>query len=516
MKILMVASEAVPYAKTGGLADVAGTLPSEMARAGHDVLLLLPYYKTIAERFGQKSGSVAPSGVPKSPAFGVDLETGAQSSEEGIRPAGVSIDVPLGDRKISADIYIDRRKGVRVAFLRHDPYFWRDALYQTGEGDYPDNAERFFFFSRAAFEAAKALGFQPDILHCHDWHAALAIVYLKTLYRDDPFFSHTLSVFTIHNLGYQGLFWHYDWPMTGLPWELFQHKALEFYGKINCLKGGIIFSDLLTTVSKRYTKEIQTVEYGCGLEGVLGERAADLYGILNGIDVEEWNPQTDRFIAARYSAEDPSGKAKCKEALQKETGLERSDVPLIANIGRLTVQKGVDLIVGGFERILSLGTQFLLLGSGDKAYEEKLLQFASLHPSRVHVRIAYDNAMAHRIEAGADIFLMPSRYEPCGLNQMMSLRYGTVPVVRATGGLDDTIRTFSAGRLTGNGFKFKPYEESAMLRSLADAVGVYRKEKLWRRLMQNGMGQDFSWERSAAAYLTLYRKGLAKKGIRAR
>ena len=476
----MAASEALPYAKTGGLADVVGALSAALAKQEHAVTVILPLYSQIdTHRFSLKS-------------------------------TGKTISVLLSDRKEEGDLFTHNQEGVTYYFIKNDRYFSRPGLYGTNEGDYPDNAERFVFFSKGILEGARQLGLQPDVLHCHDWHTGLVPVFLKTLNSDD--FRKTASLFTIHNLGYQGIFWHYDWPLLNLPWEYFNYQALEFYGQINFLKGGLIFADALNTVSPKYAKEIQTAAYGNRLDGVLSRRKKDLYGILNGIDTKEWDPSNDRYIPVKYDSKDLSGKGKCKAALQKELGLPiQKEVPLLAMITRFAEQKGIDLVAAIFEKLMKQQVQIVILGSGEKRFETLFKSMAGKYPDQAVVKIAYDTPLAHRIEAGADIFLMPSKYEPCGLNQMMSLRYGTVPVVRATGGLDNTVVHFDPVSLQGNGFKFKAYTTTAFFRQIQNALSLYSEKKKWQAVIQNGMAGNYSWEASAEKYLRLYESVIRKQ-----
>jgi len=482
LNLIMAASEAAPYAKTGGLADVVGALSKALAARGASVSVFLPLHAQIDQsRFPLKS-------------------------------TGRIVTVPVFDRLEGGEIFSHELAGVQYYFIKQDLYFQRPGLYGTNEGDYSDNAARFVFFSRAVLESIKTLGLRPHLLHTHDWHTGLIPVFLRTAYAGDPSFQETATLFTIHNLGYQGIFWHYDWPLLNLPWDYFNHEALEFYGKINFMKGGLVFADILSTVSPTYAKEIQTSEYGYGLEGVLRKRSKDLFGILNGIDTEEWDPSRDTCIASTYDAKSLQGKEKCKAALQTEVGLPvEKEVPLLAMISRLSEQKGIDLIVSVFDKVMAAGGQFVILGSGDKEYEMRLEALAKKYPRQAVVKIAYDHVLAHRIEAGADLFLMPSKYEPCGLSQMMSLRYGTVPVVRATGGLDDTITPFNPDSLKGNGFKFRAYTTTAFFRQIQSALSLFREKKKWRALMRNGMEGNYSWDASAEKYLKLYRRIYNKK-----
>ena len=479
MKILFASSEAVPFAKTGGLADVAGALPKALQKLGVEVRLILPKYKGIEEK-----------GLP-------------------ISYPGRPISVPVSQRMVEGEIAESRCDGVAVYLVEKDEYYYRDDLYSTQDGDYIDNAERFVFFSRAVPEAIKATGFVPDVIHCNDWQTALVPVFLKTAYRQEPLLSRIATLLTIHNLGYQGLFWHLDWHLLNLGWEYFTPNFLEFYGKINFLKGGIVFSDIINTVSQKYSREIQTPEFGAGLEGILRTRKDALYGIVNGIDYDEWRPEADAHIPAHYGAGDLSGKAVCKAALQKAFKLpEDPDTPVVSSISRLTDQKGFDLVSEGLERMLSCGIQYILLGTGERKYHELLSELAQKHPQSFSLKIAYDNALAHLIEAGSDMFLMPSRYEPCGLNQLYSLRYGTLPIVRAVGGLEDTIEDEPQRPESRTGFKFRDYTVEAMLGALERALAAYRMPEAWRLMAVRCMKQDFSWEKSAEEYKALYEKAI--------
>jgi len=481
MKILFASPEAVPFAKTGGLADVAGALPKALAQMGHDVKLILPKYRGIDER--------------RFPAS----------------PAGMVLKIPISQKVVSGEVYaLDLAPRFRALLLRQDAYYDRDQMYGTPSGDFEDNAERFIFFSRAVAEAALEL--TPDIIHCHDWQTGLTPVYLKTLYRWSPALARAASVFTIHNIGYQGLFWHYDMHLTNLGWELFNPHALEYYGKLNLLKAGIVFADAVTTVSRRYMEEIQTPEFGKGLDGVLRERREDLYGILNGVDYEEWSPAADPFIKEKYDAPDLKGKKACKADLQREFYLkEEPEVPLLGVISRLTDQKGFDLLAPIMEDLMGLGIQFVLLGTGEEEYNLLFQKIGQKYLRRAGIRIAFDNVLAHKIEAGADLFLMPSQYEPCGLNQIYSLRYGTIPVVRATGGLDDTIQDVNPLTEEGTGFKFVDYTSCCLLEAIKRALQVYRDRPVWEKIMVRAMAQDFSWGKSAGEYVKLYEKVLAQK-----
>lgn len=481
MRVVFVSSEIVPFAKTGGLADVAGTLPVELARRGVKVHVFMPYYRQIAE--------------------------GDHKTEQ----TNISFRVQVGDakKKVSLiDGQLDEGR-VPVHFIREDAAFDREALYGTPQGDYPDNAARFALFSRAVLEAIKTLSLNPDLIHVNDWQAALIPVYTRTL--ESRALGHTATLLTIHNLAYQGVFPAETYPLTGLPEEHYNWRELEFYDQVNFLKGGIVFSNAVNTVSKRYAEEIQTAEFGCGLEGVLRERSHSLYGIVNGVDYTKWDPSVDDFIPRKYSPKKPAGKAACKAQLQKDVGLPVDNkAPLIGLIGRLVDQKGLDILAPAVDEIISMDAQMVVLGTGSDKYHRLLENVAAKHPDKVAAKITFDNALAHRIEAGSDIFLMPSRYEPCGLNQLYSLRYGTVPVVHATGGLADTIVQYTPELLKegrANGFRFEEYTTKALLNTLKEALSLYREDPAaWRDLMLAGMKQDWSWSRSAAEYIELYEK----------
>jgi len=487
MQVLIASSEVVPFAKTGGLADVAGALPLALAREGVQASIILPCYQGMEKKWSPKD-------------TGVRAQVPILIGDQVVEKQGQILETRLND-------------AVPVYFVKCDEYYDRPTLYGTPEGDFPDNAARFTFFSRATLQFLKARGLKPDVIHCHDWQSALIPVYLKTLLKDDPLLGGVKTVFTVHNLGYQGSFWKWDMKLIGLDWEWFTPDYLEFYGQVNFLKGGLLFSDLINTVSKGYAKEIQTAEYGCGLEGVLQSRQKDLFGLLNGIDYTIWNPATDSKLAATYSAKNLKGKAACKRELQKRFGLpEEPRAPLVGCISRLADQKGFDLIERAFDQMMAAGVQFVLLGTGEKHYHALFEDLARRYPKQAGIKIAYDDTLAHQIEAGADFFLMPSLYEPCGLNQMISLKYGTIPVVRATGGLDDTIQNYSPRAGKGNGFKFKEYSSVAMLKKLLEAVKLYQKNpKAWERLVKKAMQEDHSWAAAAKQYLDFYQRALSKK-----
>jgi starch synthase len=483
MKILIASPELYPFVKTGGLADVTGALPKILNKLGAEVRVILPKHKGIDDL-----------GLP-------------------MRYRNVKISCQVSQSFIDAEIVESQYDGVIAYLVEKDEYYYRDYLYSTPDGDYLDNAERFIFFSKSILETMKAVNFIPDVLHCNDWETSLAPFFLKTSYKDQGLFKNVATLLTIHNLGYQGLFWHHDMHLLNVGWEYFTPDNIEFFGKINFLKAGIVFSDILNTVSKNYSKEIQTPEFGYGLDGILKTRSQDLYGIVNGIDYDEWNPETDKFLPARYSIHDLSNKSICKKCLQETFGLPvQQNVPVIATISRLADQKGFDLIAASLEEMLALGggLQYIVLGTGDRKYHDIFMDLSNKFPSSFAIRIAYDNGLAHLIEAGADLFLMPSRYEPCGLNQLYSLRYGTVPIVRAIGGLEDTIIDFVSNPLKGTGFKFYDYSKSSLLGIIEKALKIYQARKEWPGLMRRCMSADFSWERSAREYIDLYRKAMKK------
>jgi len=473
--VLFAASECVPFSKTGGLADVVGALPRAVAQLGHQATVYLPLYR--------------------------------QTHLENATTVISSITVPFDDRyRFCAVLDGGKLHGVQYYFIDYPPFYDRDALYGTPLGDYHDNPERFALFCRAVLEASKILG-TPDIFHCHDWQTALIPVLLRTLYDEDPSLSGIPTVFTIHNMGYQGIFSPDTLPLLMLPWDLFTITKLEFFGKVNFLKGALTYSDFITTVSRKYAQEIQTSEYGFGLDGVLKSRNTSLAGILNGVDYDEWHPATDRLIAANYKADSLEGKQECRRDLLRSFVLDpECTVPVIGIVSRFAAQKGFDLIALAADRLAHEEVKVCVLGSGDKAYEDLFRRLVRQYPGRFAAKFGYDNEMAHKIEAGADMFLMPSRYEPCGLNQIYSLKYGTVPVVRATGGLDDTIEPYDVRTGKGTGFKFHEYTPEALLTSVQAALALYAKPQEWRKLMLNGMARDFSWKVAAREYLKIFEK----------
>ncbi len=471
----MVSSEAAPYAKTGGLADVAGALPAALQRLGHEVTTLIPRYAALQTTPSRRVWDALPVWL-----------------------AGISYPTSL----FAPD------DGSPVLFLDCPPLYNRPDLYGDRTGDYPDNAVRFAVLSRAALEVARHV-FRPNLIHCHDWQTGLVPVYLKTTFANDPTFFDIRTLFTIHNLGYQGIFASSALGQIGLGADLFRPDRMEFFGDISFLKAGLVFSDAISTVSPRYAEEIQTPEYGNGLDGLLRERRADLTGILNGVDYSHWNPETDHFLAANYSPKKLDGKKTCKRELLREFGLPGTamDRPLIGIVSRLTGQKGADLIAEVAGPLFKEDISLVVLGSGEPRFESVFRHIAQANPNRAGLFLGYNDGLAHRIEAGSDMFLMPSRYEPCGLNQIYSLRYGTVPIVRATGGLDDTIEE-------GTGFKFREYSGEALLQAIRDACRAYRKRGSWTETMRRGMAKDFSWDASAIQYSELYGRLLNPGGQR--
>lgn len=476
MRIAMISPEVTPFAKTGGLADVAGTLAVALERLGHEVSLVMPAYHCVLR------GDFALEQTP------------------------MRFSVPLADRyEEGAVLRAGLGKNISVHLIRADRYFDRDSLYGTSAGDYPDNAERFVFFSRAALEILRRD--RVDIVHCHDWQSALVIVFLKTQADRYPELALSRTVFTAHNLGFQGIFRESEWSLLDLDRSFFSPEYLEFHGHVNFFKGALLCADKITTVSPTYAREIMGMEQGFGLEGVLQRRAGDLVGILNGVDYGLWNPAVDPWIAARYTESNLTAKRDCKRSLQRALGLPARDkAPLVGMVSRLTSQKGFDLVEKIFDQLMERDLQMAILGSGEERYEEFLRRVAKQFSQKVGVRVGFDEALAHRIEAGADILLMPSLYEPCGLNQMFSLKYGTIPIVRAVGGLKDTVEDFDLERGTGTGFVFGPYEPEALLAAVERALQAYGDKKAWTALRRRAMSMDFSWERSADAYSNLYQQ----------
>ncbi len=483
MKVFYLSSEIYPFAKTGGLADVAGTLPVSLKKLGVDIILAMPYYNKFVEKHDPED-------------------------------AGITLDVEFNGEVFKTPVLKKEYRGVTTYFIRNDRYFDRDYLYGTPEGDYPDNPLRFGFFSVAALRLLEKLNFKPGIIHLNDWQTALIPVYLKNTDLF-PFLKDTKTILTIHNLAYQGTFPPDVLKSLMLPESLFNMEALEFYGKINFLKGGIVFSDVITTVSPTYAREIQTSEFGYGLEGVLYKRREHLFGILNGIDYDVWNPETDEYIYYNYSYGDfHYKKVLNKTHLQEDMGLPASsEIPLIGIVSRLAAQKGFDLLSDAMSELSRLDLQMVILGTGDKIYQDLLMDFGTKFPDKFAVKIDFDPVLARRIYAGSDMFLMPSRYEPCGLGQMIAMRYGTIPIVRKTGGLADTVEDFTyeklkrdPGKRKGYGFSFGTYTHAHLIDAIKRALKVFKDQETWQQLIKIAMTRDFSWKSSAKEYVELYER----------
>lgn len=476
LKILFASSEVAPFAKTGGLADVSGSLPKALAAMNHDVRIVLPKYKQINEG-------------------------------EYLTDFPVEMNHHLETAIIRRTTLKGKKSNVQVYFIDNYKYFYRDGLY-----GFDDEAERFNFFCKAVLSMLLKIDFQPDVIHCNDWQCGLIPLSLKTKYADNAFFQKIGTVFTIHNLQYQGIFPKDVLKLIGLGDEYFTPEQLEFYGKVSFLKAGLLYADIINTVSKKYALEIQTPEFGEGLDGLLRKRAQDLYGIINGVDYEEFDPANDPVIYQNYNIETIDLKKKNKSGLQKEMGLPVENRPLIAIISRLVDQKGLDLISEAFEEILGLGVQFILLGTGADYYQKLFLSLKVKHPDQTAVYLGFNHELAKKIYAGADMFLMPSRFEPCGLGQLISLRYGTIPIVRAVGGLADTIQNYDEGTGRGNGFVFENYDKHALLEAIKRAVKIFTEQpNRWRQIMVNAMKCDFSWNKSAEEYTNLYEKAIQKR-----
>ena len=479
MKILLASSEIHPYSKSGGLADMAGALAKALGRAGHQVGIVTPLFRGIRERF------------PKLANFPWNM------------------DLPLGRLRQRGGVWtLEHSPGVTVYFIDQPHYFDRPALYTENGIDYADNAERFIFFSKCAVHLARYLPWQPEIVHVHDWQTGLVPIIMLHQKLTDGWTRVPRSCLTVHNLAYQGAFHRSAYEFTNLPLDYFNPNGLEFHGFLNCLKAGIVYADTITTVSPRYAREITTEQFGCGLDGTLRSRGDALKGILNGVDYDEWNTEHNPHLVKPYNAHNFEGKRANKLALQREFGLpERADVPLFGNITRLADQKGVDIQLGALEEMLAADMQFVLLGSGSPEYESAYQRLARRFPGKASVKIGFDEGLSHRIEAGADFFLMPSRYEPCGLNQMYSLRYGTIPIVRITGGLDDSVVDASENPDAADGVKFGEYSVRALAKAMRKALVLFQKPELLSYYRENAMKADFSWDRTAEEYVKVYQRG---------
>jgi starch synthase len=477
MRVVFAASECVPFAKTGGLADVVGSLPPELVKLGNEVTVYLPLYAGVKSHI---------AGEWKYAVRSITIPFEYYNRFVGIVDGG-------------------RRDGVQYYFVDCPDLFDRPGLYGTKAGDYPNNWERFGLFCRTVLEAAKLLGV-PEVFHVHDWQAALIPVYLRTVYAQDPMLKGAGVVLTIHNAGYQGWFPPATTERLLFPWEIFTMDKMEHFDTFNFLKGGLVYADMLTTVSRKYAEEIQTPEFGEKLDGVLRGRAADLRGILNGVDYTQWDPETDGNLAAHFSKEDLTGKRECRADLLRAFGLENvaDQTAVIGIVSRFAPQKGFDIVAKIAEKLTERDAVVVALGTGEPAYERFFREWAFRHAGQVAVQIRYDNALAHKVEAGSDIFLMPSRYEPCGLNQIYSLKYGTVPVVRATGGLDDTIEEWNPELGTGTGFKFDGLKAARLLEEIDRALAAFKDKEGWKKLMLNGMARDYGWAGPAREYADIY------------
>lgn len=483
MRILMVTPEANPFARSGGLAEVIYAQACSLVKLGHQVTVVLPLYRQVRE------------------------------SSRPLTTTGQTLSIPLSWKTLPAEIFqAEVAPNLNFYFIAQDALFNRDGLYGTAYGDFEDNAERFIFFSRAVVEMIETLGLECDICHAHEWQMGLVPVYLRTLYRESPRLKRLPVLYTVHNVGYQGLFSSFDFPLTGLDWGLLSAKALEFYGKINFMKGGLVFADLLSTVSAKYREEIQTPEYGFGLDGLFRERASELYGILEGVDYQRWDPSRDPSLAAPYDRKNLKGKKACKAALLQSFGLNLNpERPLIGMTTRFFERKGIDLVENILDDLMQLGVGFVIQGTGEERHQYLLEEISMRHSERMGLDIGYNDELAHQIIAGADIFLMPSRYEPCGLDQLYCLRYGTIPVVRATGGLDETIQEHDPGSGEGSGFKFTGPTPSELLAAVQRALAVYQDRPAWEALMRKNMTLDFSWDTVTPKYLELYQQTVAKR-----
>ncbi|HSG69841.1 MAG TPA: glycogen synthase GlgA [Planctomycetaceae bacterium] len=491
----MAASEAYPFSKTGGLADVAGSLSRALNELGHEVWLFVPHYRRIYEK--------------------------KRDSLPRLEESGLTFEIAMGSRSVQGELLWTQlpHSDVSVLMIDQPDYFDRNSLYVENGQDYGDNCERFCFFSRAVMEVSRRLLLRPNVIHANDWQTGLLPVLLDTAYRQQAAFRDTISVMSIHNLAFQGRFWHWDMQLTGVDWKYFNWEQMESYGQLNLMKSGLVFADKITTVSPTYAREIQTEENGYGLDGLLRARSNVLTGILNGIDDREWNPALDPALPVNYNRSSViAGKAACKEELQSRLQLpERPEPALFGMVSRLTDQKGLDLIVARADAILSGNVQMVFLGSGDPYFENKLREIQHRYPEKVSVTIGYDEALAHLIEAGSDIYLMPSRFEPCGLNQLYSLKYGTLPIVHKVGGLADSVCEASDENLregTATGIVFDRYDENSFQEAVERALALYNDRTIWYRLMNAAMQQNFSWKQSAEKYLAVYQSAIEARSTR--
>lgn len=485
-KILFVTSEVVPFVKTGGLADVSSALPQMLAELGHEVRIVVPKYGAVDDR--------------------------KYKIHEVVRLK--DLQVKIGDNDVTFSLKScflpGQRVRVQIYFLDNEDYYKsRNSLYTdplTGD-DYPDNDERFTLLSKSVFELISKLGWEPDLIHCNDWQTALIPAYLKTIYKDDVLFTKIKTLFTIHNLAYQGEFKKSTFKTFGLDEKLNSESGILKNGKVNLMKSGLLYADVINTVSKTYAEEIRTDnELGAGLKDILAKRKNDLYGIVNGIDIKVWNPEKDKHIKKKYTIKNLDGKRINKEVLAEKFNFELNyEIPIIGIIARMYDSKGFDLIKKAFLEIMKLNIQMVLLGTGDQKYHTFFNKMSSKYAGKFACYLGFNDELAHIIESGADMFLMPSQYEPCGLNQMYSLVYGTVPIVRETGGLADTVIRYDEKKGEGNGFMFKKYDDKEMLKEIKRAVKIYKDKKVWQKIMKTGMKSDFSWKSSAKKYIDLYK-----------
>jgi starch synthase len=484
MNILLASSELFPYSKTGGLADMVGALGKALAVDGHVVRVVTPLYKGIREK------------------------------HKGLESANIEIKLLLGSRTVTARVFSAQPvPNLMIYFIDQSEFFDRPALYGEGSRDYPDNAARFIFFSKCAVFLARALPDPPQVVHVHDWQVGLVPLMIRHQELSSGWPSAPGTVLTIHNLAYQGVFPYWDYNLTNLPGEYFNTAGVEFYGQMNCLKAAIVYGDMITTVSPRYAREITTEQYGCGLDGVLRSRHDRLVGILNGVDYSEWNTEKNPFLKFTYGDGDLTGKAAQKAALQQEMGLPvAAEIPLFGTISRLADQKGIDIEIAALEEMLSSPMQFVALGSGAPEFERGFRRLAERYPDKVAVKIGYDHGLSHRIEAGGDFFIMPSRFEPCGLNQMYSLRYGTIPIVRVTGGLDDSVTDITENLDAADGIKFVEYSARALTKAIRKALVLYENQALLDHYRHNAMRVDYSWEHTTHEYEAVFERAIEIRG----
>lgn len=483
-KILIAASEAVPFAKVGGLADVVGTLPGAMEKVGAEVRIVIPLYKSIDQKKFK------------------------------MKKVGETFQVPMAGEMVEVSVKSTKISGTKITayFIECDKYFGREGIYEEDGVSYEDNDERFALFSRAVLEMLPIIGYKPDVIHCNDWHTGLIPTYLKVVYGNSDFHKDIASVMTIHNIAHQGVFPPVTMEKAGLPWEIFNPDGVEYWGNMCYLKAGLVFADVISTVSETYAQEIQSSNvYGSGMEGILAYRHDDLYGILNGIDTITWDPQKDEQIASNYDSKDLRGKSRCKKALQKDGELQVNNIPVIGMVNRLDSQKGIDLVVEAMDKMMGMDIQFVLLGTGNPEFEDMLKVLSDKHKDKMSVHIGFDDEKAHQIYAGCDIFLMPSRFEPCGLGQMIALRYGSLPLVNKTGGLADTVVDYDEEPSHGNGFVMKDYSSQSMVEALERAVALFSNKRKWNAVVKNAMQMDLSWKNSAKKYLELYASAVEKK-----